>query len=131
MPLGQTYAWEFSAPEATLQVRAENTEGETDAKVFEAGLKLSRRELTAGSLLRMMARYPLSTHTTQYRIHKQALSLYNKGAQFFPHPNGTETRASRAIAAVSRLFTGAGEDSEPANAATAAAAAQVCFRDGA
>lgn len=45
-------------------------------------------------------RYPLFTWAVQFFIHVQAFKLWAKKVPFYPHPQGTETRASKAVATI-------------------------------
>jgi hypothetical protein len=70
-----------------LQVAIHESEREGDqrAPTLYAGLKLERRLLTTGSLLRTLARHPLITLTTIGLIHWHALRLWRRRLTFHPH----------------------------------------------
>ncbi|KAL7429022.1 hypothetical protein ACHAXH_001989 [Discostella pseudostelligera] len=53
--------------------------------------------------------FPIYCFIIQLWIHYEAFKLLMKGVQFIPHPQGSETGASRAIAAVMRPIFGAME----------------------
>ncbi len=60
-------------------------------------------------LARIILRFPVYCFIIQLWIHYEAFKLLMKGVQFIPHPQGSETGASRAIAAVMRPIFGAME----------------------
>ena len=51
-------------------------------------------------LSKIILRYPIYCFVIQIWIHYEALKLLMKGIQFIPHPEGSETGASKAIAVV-------------------------------
>jgi len=51
-------------------------------------------------LSKIILRYPVYCFVIQIWIHYEALKLLLKGIQFIPHPEGSETGASKAIAVV-------------------------------
>jgi len=51
-------------------------------------------------LSKIILRYPIYCFVIQIWIHYEALKLLLKGIQFIPHPEGSETGASKAIAVV-------------------------------
>ena len=53
-------------------------------------------------LSKIILRYPIYCFVIQIWIHYEALRLLLKGIQFIPHPEGSETGASKAIALVMR-----------------------------
>ena len=57
----------------------------------------------------IILRFPIYCFIIQLWIHYEAFKLLMKGVQFIPHPQGSETGASRAIAAVMRPIFGAME----------------------
>ena len=61
---------------------------------------MQRHAFTLPALLRCVLRFPLITWAVQFLIHLQALRLWVKNVPFHPHPDGTETAASRFVAAL-------------------------------
>ncbi|KAK4535680.1 hypothetical protein CDCA_CDCA05G1705 [Cyanidium caldarium] len=107
------YKWLFSRPGvATVRVfvelhRAAAPRNETSAesgKFFGASLKLRRVELTTFNLILCLLVYPLMTLQTMLAIHYEAAKLYWRGFRFYPHPRGTRTLSSQAIAVVVRAY---------------------------
>jgi DUF1365 family protein len=56
------------------------------AVLFDAGLRLERRELGPGTLGRLVWRYPLSTVRVSAEIYREAFALWRAGTPFVPHP---------------------------------------------
>jgi DUF1365 family protein len=94
LPMEQTYAWSLRAPGRTLSLHIANLEpgpgGAGERRVFDATLRLERREITGRALARVLARYPWITARTLAAIYAQAWRLRRKGAPFFPHPIGRD-----------------------------------------
>jgi hypothetical protein len=84
MALGQEYEWTFTPPSERLIgqcVSYENGEG-----IFDATLKLERREWSRGELHRTLARYPWVTLKVIAGIYWEALKLHLKGVPVVRHP---------------------------------------------
>jgi DUF1365 family protein len=78
---------------------------EDDGKLyFTAGFDVRRAARPTWTyplqLARVVARFPIYCLVIQLWIHYEALRLLIKGVEFVPHPGGSETGASRAIAAL-------------------------------
>jgi uncharacterized protein len=89
MPMEQEYHWRVTEPGEQLSVSIVNAEGGT--RVHESALVLRRVDIGAGSLARVLARYPLMTARITVAIYWQALLLWRKRIPVFAHPAGTGT----------------------------------------
>jgi uncharacterized protein len=83
MGMDHTYAFRATEPGETLSVHIASDD------VFDATLALRRRELSAGLLSRMLARYPAMSLQVVAKIYAQTLRLKLKGARYHPHPEGS------------------------------------------
>jgi uncharacterized protein len=110
MGMDQTYRFRASEPGESIAVQIESrprhreTANEVDnrrlsrsrrneaPKTFDATLNLRRRELSRGTLNRMLARYPAMSLQVVAKIYAQALRLKLKGARYHPHPDGARPR---------------------------------------
>lgn len=83
--LDQSYEYAFSQPgdEVWARIHVRDDDG---AQPLTAVLHGRRRELTNGSLARLLARYPLQPLQVTALIHWQALRLLAKGVQFHHKP---------------------------------------------
>ncbi|GMH65047.1 hypothetical protein TrRE_jg10243 [Triparma retinervis] len=97
------YDWDFNAPKERCRV-VTRMRGEGGKVEFVANFNLERRRFGALPLVRELVRLPFFCALVQFWIHVEAAKLYLKGATFFPHPTGQETRASRVIAKVMGLL---------------------------
>ena len=104
MGMDQTYSFRASEPGESIAVQIESRPRETETanevdnrrpsrsrrsnppKTFDATLNLRRRELSRGTLNRMLARYPAMSLQVVAKIYAQALRLKLKGARYHPHP---------------------------------------------
>ncbi|KAL3808433.1 hypothetical protein ACHAXA_003840 [Cyclostephanos tholiformis] len=82
-----------------------NVEGDDDGMLyFTAGFDVRRAVRPTFTyplqLALVILRFPVYCLIIQLWIHYEALRLLIKGVKFIPHPNGSETGASRAIAAL-------------------------------
>ena len=85
MGMDLAYEWRFRAPGDTLDVQMFNYEnGNT---FFDVTLSLSREEISARSLSRVMTRYPFMTVKVLGAIYWQAFRLLLKRAPFHDHPS--------------------------------------------
>jgi len=95
MDMQISYDWRFLLPEERLSVHLNNFQ--KGAKLFDATLTLSRREITLRNLTNMLLKYPLMTAKVTAMIYWQALRLHRKGTPFFAHPSGSAVMTKRAI----------------------------------
>lgn len=84
MPMDQGYDWRFSEPGPRLAVHMANLR--SGARVFDATLRLRRREIGAASLAATLARHPFASLRVLAAIYWQALRLWAKGVPFHSHP---------------------------------------------
>lgn len=84
MDMGLAYDWRFTEPTDRLAVAMKSFE--RGQKLFDATMKLRRREISTAALTRVLLRYPLMTTRIIAAIYWQALRLRLKGAPFFAHP---------------------------------------------
>jgi DUF1365 family protein len=90
MGMDHVYDWRLSEPGEQLLVHIDSHRPGGQS-VFDATLSLRWRPLSAGSMRRVLLRYPLATLAVLARIYGHALGLKLRGATYFPHP----TRRSR------------------------------------
>jgi uncharacterized protein len=84
MGMDQVYEWWVASPSDTLDLGFRTLEhGEP---VFDAALRLRRRELSRRLMLGLLLTYPPMTIATLARIYLQALGLRIKGVPVHPHP---------------------------------------------
>lgn len=126
MTMDHDYDWKFYVDKDRIKVEANmirRPEDEDDANIndssssteernekkgvlyFTAGFDIQRGTIQPTStyplqLARVICRFPVYCFIIQLWIHYEAIKLLLKGVEFIPHPKGSETGASRAIAAV-------------------------------
>ena len=83
MPMDMDYDWRFSTPDDSLSAHMENHQH--DKKVFDATLKLHRREITSSNLAMALAQFPMITMKIVAAIYYQALLLWLKKIPFVNH----------------------------------------------
>jgi DUF1365 family protein len=84
MPMDVAYDWRFGAPGEHLNAHMSNLV--RDQKMFDATLRLERREITPASLARSLAAFPFMTLRIIIAIHWQALRLWLKKCPVYDHP---------------------------------------------
>lgn len=84
LSMNMHYRWQITQPAEELHVHIENHE--QDQKVFDVLLSLRRLPLTSSNLARVLFRYPFMTGQVIAGIYWQAVRLWWKGCQFYPHP---------------------------------------------
>lgn len=107
MGMDHTYDWRLTVPGERLSVHISSSRrdpgeanGEGDrAPVFDATLSLARRPIDAGSLRRVLLRYPLPTLRFTARIYAHALRLRLRGARWHPHPAPERAAHEEALSA--------------------------------
>lgn len=92
MGMEHSYELRASEPGERLQVQIDSRPAGEEAKAFDATLSLRRHELGAGTLARLLARYPAMSLQVVAKIYAQALRLRLKGARAHPHPAGKRPR---------------------------------------
>lgn len=88
LSMDMTYQWKLSPPDKDLTIYISNFQNDT--LVFNAGLKLHRREATRKSLNRILLEFPAVTIKTISGIYWQAFRLWCKGARFHDNPKPSE-----------------------------------------
>ena len=87
------YDWRFRLPGDSLRVHMiDYQEGQ---KLFDASLALHYREMTRGSLTRVLIQYPVMTGKVITMIYWQALRLILKRTPFYTHPKKREPSGER------------------------------------
>jgi DUF1365 family protein len=111
MEMDYWYDWSFvgvpGKEESSLTVINSLRRRSKDNKnqlAFTAKLQVSPKTITPFSVAYQMIRFPVFCLILQLWIHYQAFWLFVKGIAYVPHPDGSETAASQAIAALMTPF---------------------------
>lgn len=84
LPMEMEYRCRIRAPGAHLRLQIANYRA--GRRTFAAALWLRRQPWPRGGPGRLLWRYPLMTHRIALGIYAQALRLWWKGADYYPHP---------------------------------------------
>jgi uncharacterized protein len=84
LPMEMNYDWRFGVPGERLSVNMQNFQ--QDARVFDATLDLTRRDISAGALARALLAFPCMTATVIAGIYIQAIKLWFKRVPFHANP---------------------------------------------
>lgn len=105
MTMDHDYDWTFRMSQDRIHVLAKMIKREQSSKdgelYFTAGFDITRTPATKYypmQLAWIICRFPIYCFVIQIWIHYEAIKLLMKGVQFIPHPEGSETAASKAIA---------------------------------
>jgi DUF1365 family protein len=88
-PMDMEYRWHSNLPDEKLCLSLANFSGED--KVFDATLSMQRHPIEAGTLNRLLRRYPVMTMKICAAIYWQALLLWIKRMPIYSHPPSTES----------------------------------------
>ncbi|MDE0866867.1 MAG: DUF1365 domain-containing protein [Rubripirellula sp.] len=100
MGMDSQYEWRIRPPDDMLHLSLGcRREGE---RIFQADLQLNRSPMTDGQLVRSLLRRPVAAAHVVGAIYYQALRLWMKKCQFFPHPNKSRENSSEKETAVSQ-----------------------------
>lgn len=86
LPMELEYDWRISPPGEDLVVHIAAAPVGAPSRLFDATLRLRRREITGRSLASALLRHPLMTGSVTAAIYFQAARLWWKKIPFFPHP---------------------------------------------
>lgn len=112
MEMSYMYDWIFEGEEAhiiskndgSLRVTTAMVKEEDGSKRFTATMRVKQAGLHPMKLAWQLARYPSYCAIIQIWIHYEAFWLFWKGVSYQPHPNGSETTASRMIGTLMAPF---------------------------
>lgn len=90
------YELAYGAPGERLSVRISTVRG--GETLFDAFLRLERREASREALQRLVLSYPLMTMRVSAAIYRQAFALWRRGVPFVPHPRRRRSAVAGASA---------------------------------
>lgn len=98
------YRFRFCVPGSSLFVHVANErpDGSQKSPVFDAKLRLRRREINGTECARVLVRYPWMTAQVFAAIYWQAARLWWKRVPVVPHPRGAERAAPGPITSAPR-----------------------------
>lgn len=91
MEMDVDYDWRLGLPGEHLWVHMDNLKAGT--KIFDATMRLDRREINSPALAGTLAQFPFMTGKVIAAIYWQALRLWLKRTPFHPHPTPHKTEA--------------------------------------
>eukprot|EP00178_Gracilaria_changii_P017424 TRINITY_DN4977_c0_g1_i1.p1 TRINITY_DN4977_c0_g1~~TRINITY_DN4977_c0_g1_i1.p1 ORF type:complete len:286 (-),score=23.52 TRINITY_DN4977_c0_g1_i1:172-1029(-) len=89
------YHWVFNAPADSISVRIALSKQRE--QLFTASLDAQRRRWSVFNMIRMQLRYPLHSIRVMAAILYEAAKLFQRDFTFYAHPQGTQTKLSRAV----------------------------------
>lgn len=95
MPMDIKYDWRFTTPGNSLSVHMENHRH--SEKVFDATLKLEKREITSKNLAMALIQFPMITMKIVIAIYYQALLLWLKKIPFVNHPKVEAPKSVKSV----------------------------------
>lgn len=90
MGMDSEYQWRVGNPGESLNLSIGCVRG--GSRIFHADLHLKRTPLTDGQLMRSLLRHPVAAAQILGAIYYQALRLWMKKCQFYPHPRTLPAR---------------------------------------
>jgi hypothetical protein len=98
MEMAYKYDWTFAEKLDTTVTIINEMRSPTDNQLcFRAKMQVERKSLHPMQLVFYLTGFPIYCGIIQLWIHFEAFRLFIKGVTFQPHPDGTETWASRTI----------------------------------
>ena len=113
MDMDHTYDWTFWHPTSdrvavstSMMKHSKNCGGSEirEVKYFNAFFDIKRSPFTPMRLCYQIIRFPVYCMIIQIWIHIEAMKLFLKGVEFIPHPEGSESSASRIIGKIMEPF---------------------------